>query len=501
VSRFEIKIAFALLLTAAIPLTVALALASRLVDESVTVGLNPRVREAVQSQVPVVRDFIRARIAFFKSMVRALAQSHPLIEAIGARDSRGAEKVLRTELNNCEHCTDIELGGAGMSIRVSGRAKFPTETWAPRTFPSADDPGVAVAGHPQVRLRLTAVLARRYLEGLREAGEFAALYTVLAEKSGAVKRSYLIAFGLALGVTLAVALSVGLFLSRRVTRRIGVLIAATRRVASGDLEFQIPVKSRDEIGDLTQSFNKMLSDLGESQRRIVYLETIATWQEIARRLAHEIKNPLTPILLAVQQLHKKYTGDDETYRRTLGEAMEVVTEEVESLRTLVSEFSDFAKLPAVRRAPGDLVAFVDELARGESAEGVEVVVRRPEGPVMVAFDRMLLRRALTNLLKNAREAMQVSGDSAPPEMSVAVRDGEAVLEVSDRGPGVPEESKARVFDPYFTTKREGTGLGLSIVKKIILDHEGRITVADREGGGAVFRVILPITAEKERAQE
>jgi nitrogen fixation/metabolism regulation signal transduction histidine kinase len=498
-SRFEIKIAFALLLTAAIPLTVALVLASRLVQESVTVGLNPRVREAVEAQAPVVRDYIRARVAYFKAVASAAAESRALSQALAARDRLEVERSLREILASCLQCTSVELSG-GYALRVSGKASFPPQDWAERSFPSEDEPAQAVAGRPEVRLRLTAVVERRYLKELTESGEFARLYALLAEKGDSIQDAYVLAFSLALGITMILATSLGIFLARRVTRRIGVLIEATRRVATGDLGFQIPVRARDEIADLTQSFNKMLADLGESQRRIVYLETIAAWQEIARRLAHEIKNPLTPILLAMQQVHKKYGGEDPKYRKTLDQALEVVTEEVESLRALVSDFSEFAKLPSVHLQPGDLGAFFEEVARGEAAEGLPVTLTRPQEPVAAGFDRMLLRRALTNLLKNAREAMAETGAAGAPELSLSREGDHAVVETADRGPGVPDESKSRVFDPYYTTKHDGTGLGLAIVKKIVLDHGGSITVADRAGGGAVFRIVLPLRPDKEASQ-
>jgi nitrogen fixation/metabolism regulation signal transduction histidine kinase len=178
----------------------------------------------------------------------------------------------------------------------------------------------------------------------------------------------------------------------------------------------------------------------------------------------------------------------------------VVTEEVESLRALVSDFSEFAKLPSVHLQPGDLGAFFEEVARGEAAEGLPVTLTRPQEPVAAGFDRMLLRRALTNLLKNAREAMAETGVAGAPELSLSREGDHAVVETADRGPGVPDESKSRVFDPYYTTKHDGTGLGLAIVKKIVLDHGGSITVADRAGGGAVFRIVLPLRPDKEASQ-
>lgn len=503
-NRFEIKIVVVLILTAALPLSIALGFASRLVDESVTVGLNDRVRGAVEARVPVMRDYIRARIEAFRASLAAIAESQALEAAIASGDRKKVEEQLQKVLADCRHCTGLRLElGAELPLGLRGHldvrsgGKYPAESWVERSFPAADEPGRAVPRQPGARLWLTAVLERRYQEGLQEAGEFARLYTLLAEKNDAVKRAYLTAFAVILVASLLLALLIGVFLARRVTRHISVLIDATHRVAAGDLAFQIPVRTRDEIADLTTAFNGMLADLSESQRKIVYLETIAAWQEIAKRLAHEIKNPLMPILLAMQQVHKKYPGGDAAFQRTLDQALEVVSEEVQALRALVTEFSDFAKLPSVHRVPGELRAFAEEVARAESSDEQEVVLHAPAEPVPAEFDKMLLRRTLTNLVKNAREAMRdTPTPGLAPELVLRVEKGLAVLEVLDRGPGVSEEAKARVFDPYYTTKHDGTGLGLSIVKKIILDHEGTITVHDREGGGALFRITLPTTTSQ-----
>jgi nitrogen fixation/metabolism regulation signal transduction histidine kinase len=504
-NRFEAKIAVALVLAAAVPLSIALAFAARLVDESVDVGLNERVRRAVEGKAPIMRDYIRARVAYFRATLHTIAEAGELSEVIAKKDPHGIEAYLRAALKKCEHCAELTLEVAGTSsaqsttLRVTSPREYKASDWVVRSFPAEAEPGHRVPRHEGARLRLRAALERRYQEGLQEAGEFARLFALLAEKNAALKNAYLLAFAVILGAALLIALAIGLFLARRVTKRISVLIDATKRVATGDLAFAIPVRSRDEITDLTQAFNKMLADLSESQRRIVYLETIAAWQEIARRLAHEIKNPLTPILLAMQQVHKKYPGGDAAFARTLDQALEVVTEEVGSLRTLVTEFSDFAKLPSVHLAPFELGAFVDEVARAEEAEGQAITLRRPDGDIPVRIDRMLLRRAFTNLLKNAREAMRSAGVDAAPELEVRVLARSVVLDVLDRGPGVPREAKARIFDPYFTTKHDGTGLGLSIVKKILLDHGGTIKILDRPGGGALFRVTLPLCAPEKAA--
>ncbi|MCA9521223.1 MAG: histidine kinase, partial [Myxococcales bacterium] len=214
-------------------------------------------------------------------------------------------------------------------------------------------------------------------------------------------------------------------------------------------------------------------------------------------LAHEIKNPLTPILLAAQQLQKKYAGDDPRFRKLLDDSSEIIEEEIDGLRRLVNEFSEFAKLPSAKLEDEDVVAFVaDCLRRHEQFAdtcSLEWDHRGSESAAS-ALDRVLLQRVLVNLIENAAQAGASEEGGTRP--SVLLRTAELgdrfQIEVLDRGPGVSETDRERIFDPYYTTKAMGTGLGLSIVKKIVLEHNGRISVHDGEEGGACFRIELPL---------
>jgi nitrogen fixation/metabolism regulation signal transduction histidine kinase len=229
----------------------------------------------------------------------------------------------------------------------------------------------------------------------------------------------------------------------------------------------------------------MVDDLGRSRAQIEYLQKIGAWQEVARRLAHEIKNPLTPIQLAVQELGTRYPGDDPAYRRKLDDATEIVTEEIAGLRRLVDAFSAFAKLPRVEPKPLDVAAVVDDVARE-----VPLECRPPAAPVTVSGDRMLLRRVLVNLADNAFQA------GAKTVRVSWRRDGDvARVTVEDDGPGVPADLAERIFDPYVTTKPHGTGLGLAIAKKTVLEHGGTIALVGASAlGGATFDITLPLAA-------
>ena len=253
----------------------------------------------------------------------------------------------------------------------------------------------------------------------------------------------------------------------------------------------------------------------QSRARIEYLQHIGAWQEMAQRLAHEIKNPLTPIQLAVQECHRKYAGEDGRFRALLDTTLEIVEEEVGTLRRLVGNFSSFARLPHSELTEESLRDFLRECSeqlghlgaeRSEDADDVvvahdvEVRWELPTESMPVAIDRQMLRRVLVNLVRNAVEAVRDGRPAATdgaPRGHVVVRaapTSESVsIVVEDDGPGVPDEARERIFDPYFTTKADGTGLGLAIVKKIVVEHNGSITVTRSASlGGAALVLALPL---------
>jgi nitrogen fixation/metabolism regulation signal transduction histidine kinase len=313
-----------------------------------------------------------------------------------------------------------------------------------------------------------------------------------------IRRSYVRAFGALLVVMAIAAAALGILLARRTTRRVSDIIRAVQRLSAGDLEARVdPGEAVDEVAGLARAFNDMVREVRESRGRIVYLEKISGWQEVARRLAHEIKNPLTPLQLAYQQLDARWRRSpardgDPAFGRLLAEAGGIVREEIGTLQRLVEEFSAFARLPEVRPEPADLGEFVEEFLRQSPhlAEAADLRVARAAGPCPVAIDRGLMRRVLGNLVQNAVEASRPG--RARVHLEVSRAGGRAVLAVADEGPGVAPGARERIFDPYFTTKPEGTGLGLAIVKKIVLQHGGDVGVGERPGGGARFAIALPL---------
>ena len=242
-----------------------------------------------------------------------------------------------------------------------------------------------------------------------------------------------------------------------------------------------------------------VSDLVAAQRT-------AAWGDVARRIAHEIKNPLTPIQLSAQRIQRKFGRVEGVDSEALGQYTEVIVRQTEGLRRIVNEFSRFARMPEPDRKPSDLAALVSDavLLQREGQPEVEIVLDLPADPVPAELDEGMIGQALTNLIKNAGEATVSFRESggAPDGYEARVRvalsheDGQAVLSISDNGIGLPED-RSRLFEPYFTTRNEGTGLGLPIVRKIVAEHGGTLELRDAapfEPGmraGAEARIVLP----------
>ncbi|MCB0291339.1 MAG: HAMP domain-containing protein, partial [Calditrichaeota bacterium] len=274
---------------------------------------------------------------------------------------------------------------------------------------------------------------------------------------------------------------IAVWLSRRITRPLGALATGTEELGRGNLDYRIAAQGRDEIGELVRHFNRMAGQLQEFQEKTIYLERMAAWQEIARRLAHEIKNPLTPIQLTIQEMVDQYRGEDADYAQLLRECHGIIHEEIENLRRLVREFSDFGRLPELHIQPGDLHQLIREVRALYPKQEIELELAENLPPLPIDEDR--IRRVLINLIENA---LQADPGHHPITIRTRRREGRVEVEVEDRGSGMSAEVAEKIFQPYFTTKKKGVGLGLAITRKMVEEHGGRIAVHSTPGEGSRF---------------
>ncbi|MFH1009046.1 MAG: ATP-binding protein [Candidatus Latescibacterota bacterium] len=280
------------------------------------------------------------------------------------------------------------------------------------------------------------------------------------------------------------------FVTRRVTRPILALVQGTQEVAQGNLSFQVRTRAKDEIGALIESFNRMTEDLRSNREKLIQAERMAAWRDVARRIAHEIKNPLTPIELSLVRLGRRLDRSDEAYTQLFEECASAIRRQVESLRDMATEFSEFARMPEPKLSPCDLNGIVEEMLHLQGMEERNILVRKELSDPLpgVMGDQAQLRRALMNLMKNAVEAMAEGGTLRVS----SAKEGEYVrVVIADTGGGMSEETARKMFDPYFTTKSKGTGLGMAIVRGILEAHGGTIEVKSVLGEGTEVVVRLP----------
>lgn len=280
-----------------------------------------------------------------------------------------------------------------------------------------------------------------------------------------------------------------IYLAHRISRPIHQLTGGLTELAAGDLNARVPARGDDEIGRAIQAFNDMAGRLQESTERLVYLRQMASWQTLARKMAHEVKNSLTPIRLTVEEMLARH---DERDRAFMEQATQIVVDEIETLERRIRAFSQFAAEPPVRPAPVDVNSLVEErvaFLKGAHPEVAYDCRLAPDAPRIQA-DPDLLKGILTNLLENAAEAAGAGGRILGV---TAAENGRVAIEVHDSGPGLNEQARASLFQPTISFKKRGMGLGLSIARKSALLCGGDIVLVKGELGGAAFRVLLPVS--------
>ncbi|MBN2369715.1 MAG: HAMP domain-containing protein [Vicinamibacteria bacterium] len=291
------------------------------------------------------------------------------------------------------------------------------------------------------------------------------------------------------------ALLASIWLSGRISRPVRRLAKAARRLAAGGPPTPVSVYGPREINELAAAFNSMTIELFESRERLLQAERVAAWREMARRLAHELKNPLFPIQLSIETLQKAFEKDPDSagsgdFPRLFRESCETLLEELRILQNVIDQFSSFSRMPRPCLRPievGPLITQVLSLYQSRS-DSVSIDLAIEAATPLILADRDLLSRALGNLIANAFEAMPQGGVL---RVRTGHHDGTVSIEIADTGPGLTEEERrTRLFTPYYTTKKGGTGLGLAIAQSIVSDHGGRIDVLSEPGNGTTFTLRL-----------
>lgn len=305
------------------------------------------------------------------------------------------------------------------------------------------------------------------------------------------------------GIVLAILLSS--WAAARVTRPVEQLARAAQNVAAGNWDTRVEVSGHDEVSQLADSFNRMTSELLSHRERLIQAERVAAWRELARRLAHELKNPLFPLQLTVENLIRARSQNPDQFDEVFRESSHTLLSEISNLKMIIGRFSEFSKMPHPQLQPvqvNEILRGIVQLFQAQlQAPGrapIECKLELDDRLDPIAADPDLLHRAISNLVLNAMDAMPNGGT-----LTLRSRrdDGRVIVEVADTGSGLTREECERIFTPYYTSKQHGTGLGLAIVQSVVSDHGGRISVQSEPGRGTTFVIELSGNAEALRNTE
>ena len=299
------------------------------------------------------------------------------------------------------------------------------------------------------------------------------------------------------GIVFAILLSS--WAAARVTRPVERLARAAQEVATGHWDARVEVRGDDELAQLAESFNRMTSELLSQRERLVQAERVAAWRELARRLAHELKNPLFPLQLTVENLMRARMQSPEQFEEVFSESSRTLLAEISNLKAIIGRFSEFSRMPHPQLQEVQLnetVRGVAQLFQAQlSAPGRDPIACKLELDDRlepIAADPDLLHRAISNLVLNAMDAMPKGGTLT---LRTKRDDAKVIIEVADTGSGLTPEECERIFTPYYTSKQHGTGLGLAIVQSVVSDHGGHISVQSEPGRGTTFVIELPANRE------
>ncbi len=291
--------------------------------------------------------------------------------------------------------------------------------------------------------------------------------------------------------TLAVPILVGVFfvsllVAKNITIPIEEIAKGIKIIAERNLDYKVHVKSHDEIGDLAYHFNSMATKLKFAYQQIKRMERIEAWQEMARRLAHEVKNPLTPIKLSTERLLYAYEFKPKEFGEILNKTTSTIINETKRLENLVNEFSKFARLPNVKLEKKNIAATLNELV--DFFQGAYPLFQINKSlsfnELYMSYDENQLKQVIINLVNNAIEASENSEKFV--KIKADKNEENLIISIIDKGPGIPNEIQDKIFEPYFTTKKHGSGIGLAIAERIISEHNGNIWFESSEKGTSFF---------------
>ncbi len=335
----------------------------------------------------------------------------------------------------------------------------------------------------------------RYLNETEQAVSF--YYSVENSQTG-IKVTFAIIYIIVVTLLLFLSTSIAITFASRLTKPIVNLIGASDSISKGRLDVKVPeLETDEEFKQLNKNFNSMIERLKDNQNKLLLNERYEAWENVARKLAHEIKNPLTPIQLSIDSLREKYKNKLDERKDDFEKYLETINRQIKDIEKLVNEFSNFARMPRPILNKVDIVKIIENsLDLIKMSSKYEINFNNKSKQIYIKGDEEQLNRVFINLIKNSEEALEENSEKDPNfrgiiNIEILVNNDYIVCRLTDNGPGITDAKKA--MTPYFTTKKKGTGLGLPIVSKIINEHSGNFSIKKKKDGiGTIVNLSLPI---------
>lgn len=462
------------------------------------------VRKALTDGLDFALDYYAEKEASLK-----YAALNDVAAMIGTRGPDAKRVLVRLSARDPSICA-VELFSEGRSISFAGDAAVQAGARTSGLDTSGSLPRLSSGGRSYARYfardagstaageRVSVIVSLRFYEKAEDAATGMSVAIATFERSGRIAGSfplYLMFFSACLVAPLfAIAVLFALSVSDRLLRPLTVLSDALARVGSGARRAHFLAKPEDEAGDLIESLNVVLENLERSRGDELRNEKIGAWRDIARKLAHELRNPLTPIKLSAERVLKRWKANPESAQDILEKSMVAIIQETANMESLLTEFRDFARLPEPQKDWLELKPTVEEAVHLYSASWPALTIDCDaiDPGIVLKADRGYLKQALGNLMANAADATNGCGMIwIRADLVKTAESRYCRIQVRDNGCGIPDDVKDRIFSPYFTTKPGGTGLGLAIVEHIVSAHGGKIRVDSEVGTGTVFSMDLP----------
>ena len=329
---------------------------------------------------------------------------------------------------------------------------------------------------------------------LAESQEAINFYYTVEDRSTGIKISFFIIYIIIVSLLLFISITIAIRFSSRFFRSINNLILASTEIGHGNLNTKVPeIKTDKDMEVLNKNFNSMISRLRNQQEKLIINERYKAWGNLSRKLAHEIKNPLTPIQLTIDRIRTKYTGQiTNEDQQSFKENLKIINSQIKQIENLVNEFSDFARMPKPTLKRNNLVKLLNENIKllSEVNKSIEINFNKKDEEILLECDKEQISRVFINLIKNSIESIEQKVEKNPDFkkkilIDISSNNDHILISIEDNGVGFDKNNIKEILNPYYTTKKNGTGLGLSIVNKIINDHKGELEFIPINNGAKI----------------